>query len=192
MSALADLCGSLAQLFPEHPELAQVYAAATASSATASHHPTPQPQPQLPPQQQPTPPQHQQHSSASASCHENDSEEEDEDDDFEEEDEDTRHRCSQCKLELPRSRFPLRLATLQPFVVCKTHEWYWTPERRELQWAPEQDSTIELVCREVRRLAQAGQDEKIAGTWMIKGGSDDRGAVVQRISNPDLWTTMML
>ena len=32
------------------------------------------------------------------------------------------HKCSQCRLDLPASRFPLRITTLSPYSVCSSQD----------------------------------------------------------------------
>ena len=94
------------------------------------------------------------------------------------------HRCSQCKQSKPLEMFPSRLTTLQPFLVCKSHSWYWTPQKRELHWAPETESTIDVVCREVEAVVDGS---KATGSWIVRGVSEDRVAMVDRITALHSW-----
>lgn len=97
------------------------------------------------------------------------------------------HRCSQCKQSKPLEAFPTRLATLQPFLVCKSHAWYWTEEKQQLHWAPERESSINVVCEDVRRIAEG---QKKAGSWIVMGGAEDRAAIVKRIAAIKQWNAV--
>jgi hypothetical protein len=99
----------------------------------------------------------------------------------------TTHRCSQCKQERGLDEFPTRLTTLQPFLVCKTHLWYWTPAKRELHWAPEGISTMETVCSEVQEVVSG---ERAAGSWIVRGVAEDRNAIVMRVAAVQGWVAL--
>ncbi|ORY73235.1 hypothetical protein BCR35DRAFT_307254 [Leucosporidium creatinivorum] len=99
----------------------------------------------------------------------------------------TTHRCSQCKQDRPLDEFPTRLTTLQPFLVCKSHAWYWTPAKRELHWAPEGISTMETVCREVGEVVS---EQRTAGSWIVRGTAEDRNAIVTRVASVQNWVAL--
>lgn len=99
----------------------------------------------------------------------------------------TTHRCSQCKQDRVLEEFPTRLTTLQPFLVCKSHLWYWTPAKRELHWAPEGISTMETVCSEVQEVVSG---QRASASWIVKGIAEDRNAIVMRIAAVDGWVPL--
>lgn len=99
----------------------------------------------------------------------------------------TTHRCSQCKQDRDLDEFPTRLTTLQPFLVCKSHLWYWTPAKRELHWAPEGISTMETVCSEVQEVVSG---RRAAGSWIVRGVAEDRNAIVTRIAAVQGWVPL--
>lgn len=99
------------------------------------------------------------------------------------------HRCSQCKQEKTLGHFPTRLTTLQPFLVCKSHLWYWTPEKKELHWAPESESSIDVVCDEVQLVLDG---DKTSGSWIVSGTAEDRSAFVNRIAAVQGWVAQSM
>lgn len=98
-------------------------------------------------------------------------------------------RCSQCRHELPASRFPIRIASLTPYQICKGHEWYWTEEKKLSHWAPEEVVEIGTVCSDVvDRLMGRGNVE----AWVVEGGEEDRGAIVERVAMVGDWISKPL
>ncbi|SCV74080.1 BQ2448_6512 [Microbotryum intermedium] len=102
--------------------------------------------------------------------------------------------CSQCKQKRTLDHFPVRLTSLQPYLVCKSHEWYWTQEKRLTYWAPEYTITLEDVCGQLAaamdNLVERGarmEDTVVTGSWLVDGGEDDRGALVKRITSAGGW-----
>ncbi|KAK4692083.1 hypothetical protein P7C70_g9204, partial [Phenoliferia sp. Uapishka_3] len=105
-------------------------------------------------------------------------------------------KCSQCRLDLPPSSFPLRAASLTPYSVCSNHEWYWS-DKKHLIYTPGTFHTLPQVASElVARLADgAGMPtatgEEGAGTmvWVVEGKEEDRQAIVDAIAGPAGWST---
>lgn len=93
-------------------------------------------------------------------------------------------RCSQCKQFRPLSDFPTRLTTLKPFQVCKSHSWYWTEEKKELHWAPDELVTLDTICREV---GEVRSGRVTVGSWLVRGAGLDVKAIVKRISDVGHW-----
>lgn len=116
---------------------------------------------------------------------ETESEEEDDD----ETDQQTVQFCSQCKADVPLDRFPIRLATLTPFQVCKSHVWYWPEKKKSSHWAPDGASQLDEVCRDVatRLVGPASVD-----TWIVRGKDSDREYITQRVAQVGDWETEKL
>jgi hypothetical protein len=94
-------------------------------------------------------------------------------------------RCSQCKTDKPHSHFPVRLINLQPYHVCKIHEWYWTKEKQAVHWVPDDASSVERICEGVRQLREGA--EGATDKWLVKAGAEDRAALVGRIASAGKW-----
>lgn len=92
--------------------------------------------------------------------------------------------CSQCKRCVPLKDFPVRRTTLLPYLVCKTHHWYWTEPKKQIHWAPDYDSTLEQVCAEVEQPPDAG--------WVISGAEEDLKQIVGRIEHAGKWSAKPL
>lgn len=89
--------------------------------------------------------------------------------------------CSQCKQVSPLNAFPTRIATLLPYLVCKTHQWYWTEDKRTTYWAPDVESTVEEVCDGLADQPDAG--------WIVPGGQEERERLVYKITQTGGWSS---
>jgi hypothetical protein len=94
-------------------------------------------------------------------------------------------RCSQCKQHKLAQDFPKRIVNLQPYQVCLAHDWYWTEEKQAVHWAPENDTGVEELCEDVEKVAKGAEGAR--DKWKVKGGTEDRAALVQRIALAGKW-----
>ncbi|GAA5987167.1 hypothetical protein JCM5350_003868 [Sporobolomyces pararoseus] len=99
-------------------------------------------------------------------------------------DEQTIH-CSQCNRDLPRSNFPTRLINLQPYQVCRAHEWYWTEAKRAQNWAPEHTSTLQQICDAFEQVAR--DDGEFEDRFMVNGEERDVDRMVQALARAGNW-----
>lgn len=99
-------------------------------------------------------------------------------------DEQTIH-CSQCNRDLPRSNFPTRLINLQPYQVCRAHEWYWTEAKRAQNWAPEHTSTLQQICDAFEEVAR--DDGEFEDRFMVNGEERDVDRMVQALARAGNW-----
>lgn len=98
--------------------------------------------------------------------------------------------CSQCKRDRPVSAFPVRLISLQPYLVCLTHEWYWTEAKRAAQWAPERTMALAEVCEAFTEIAR--NEGEFEDRFMIEGDEVDLQRVVDSLANAGNWTIKKL
>ena len=76
-----------------------------------------------------------------------------------------------------------------PYQICKGHEWYWTEEKKASHWAPEEVVDMGRVCSDVvERLMGRGNVE----AWVVEGGEEDRGAIVERVAIVGDWISKPL
>ncbi|GAA5946767.1 hypothetical protein JCM3765_002009 [Sporobolomyces pararoseus] len=94
-------------------------------------------------------------------------------------------RCSQCNHELPVSNFPTRLINLQPYQVCRTHEWYWTEAKRAQNWAPERTSTLQQICDAFEEVSK--DDGEFEDRFMVDGEEDDVDRMVEALARAGNW-----
>lgn len=91
-------------------------------------------------------------------------------------------KCSQCGERNPAAGFPIRLATLEPYLICKLHAWYWTAAVKAKNWAPERVSQFSEIIEFVKAGNGAG------GTWMVLGRAEERQLMLERITAQGDWT----
>lgn len=96
--------------------------------------------------------------------------------------------CSQCR-EGRSSEFPIRIASLEPYVICRAHTWYWTEAVKAKNWAPEVLSVIGDVVGDIL--------DNIAGigtttTWVVDGREGDRAALLECIETAGNWESTLL
>lgn len=89
-------------------------------------------------------------------------------------------KCSQCK-ETDPNAFPIRLATLEPYLVCKAHDWYWSEAVKAKNWAPESVSRFSEIIEFVKE----GNGEGMS--WMVEGQAKDRDGMVGAITALRNW-----
>ncbi|KAK4050903.1 hypothetical protein OIO90_004879 [Microbotryomycetes sp. JL221] len=93
-------------------------------------------------------------------------------------------RCSQCKRSRPLHEFPVRLTTLQPSLVCKSHSWYWTEDKVQAHWAPEHVSSVEQVCHQARGLVtNMGNPTGLTDKWMLHDCRQDQMRLVNALAS---------
>ncbi|GAA5976311.1 hypothetical protein JCM10908_005453 [Rhodotorula pacifica] len=95
-------------------------------------------------------------------------------------------RCSQCKTYKRPSDYPIRIINLEPYHVCLSHKWYWTPAKQANNWAPSTTTTLDQVCDDVRQLKDGVPDTPTS--WMLDGTEDDLARIVRSIANVGDWT----
>lgn len=93
--------------------------------------------------------------------------------------------CSQCRERNPTA-FPIRLTTLEPYLICKAHGWYWTDAVKAKNWAPEHESTIKEVLLEIKEISTLN---KLGGTWIVVAGLAERTSIFVRIASVGDWVT---
>lgn len=86
--------------------------------------------------------------------------------------------CSQCKILLPSTSFPLGLTNLSLMPVCNSHTWYYGEGSRTLTLAPDSISTLIELELGMRELVKSKEGE---GRWICEGSVEDIG--VSRIMN---------
>jgi hypothetical protein len=96
--------------------------------------------------------------------------------------------CSQCKLLQPIETFPIRLATLVPFRICKLHTWYWT-ETRQSTWAPSTVYRIREIFGFIKARVEQGVRHGEEEAWVVKGTASSMMETVETIAKIGTWTT---
>lgn len=98
-------------------------------------------------------------------------------------------KCSQCRLDLPSSRFPLRMSTLTRYSICLSHTWYWSDKQAAI-WTPQATLDLPTLDRDLRQRMQGtgNTDEAASPVWVIEGTYDAKPSIVEHIANICGWS----
>ncbi|KAL8276145.1 hypothetical protein RQP46_011439 [Phenoliferia psychrophenolica] len=104
-----------------------------------------------------------------------------------------RLKCSQCRKDLLKTAFPLRILTLTHYSICAEHEWYWT-DKKQLVWTPGDIASLDDMCADLdARLAGTGDpDERPGLVWVTEGDDDDRDNIASRLAATSGWDTKFI
>ena len=97
-------------------------------------------------------------------------------------------KCSQCKNILPLSKFPVCVATLQPYLVCKTHGWYY--RARQSVWAPDHLSTPDEFLQEALEFAAQDNSAPVASTSTAASSTGAVASTPQLAQHGQAWTVL--
>lgn len=92
--------------------------------------------------------------------------------------------CSQCKAARPESEFPIRITSLERYMVCKSHTWYWTAAVKAKNWAPETVSSLDEMLRDLDELESDSEGQR---TWIVAGGQADELDMLDVIAARGNW-----
>ncbi|GAA6013032.1 hypothetical protein JCM11491_000945 [Sporobolomyces phaffii] len=95
--------------------------------------------------------------------------------------------CSQCQKDRPVSDFPVRLINLRPYLVCLSHDWYWTDAKRASHWAPEHTSSLREACDAFATIARDGGEYE--DRFMLDGDESDLKRIVDSLARAGDWKT---